>query len=317
MRILITGGTGFFGRAILRRLLLFPHSKWEAIIISRNPIDFKKKFELFCHPNIKLVKADLSDVATIRLSGKFDYMIHAAAESTIGATLDPAFFFHDTVRMTESALTLMARLKIKKLLFVSSGGVYVTPADHRMRISETDQICPPLDDERSSYSLAKIACEHLVYLSSRKLDFHYNIARCFSFYGQDMPLNVHFAIGNFIEDALTGPTINIKGDGTAIRSYMHQNDLADWLLTIMSKGENGAVYNVGSEEAISISALAQKVRDLLAPAKEVQITGVKIQRPHRSVYVPSTKLIRSSLGVREKMIFEDEIRNWEIITAEK
>ena len=151
-------------------------------------------------------------------------------------------------------------------------------------------------------------------MSSRELDFHYNIARCFSFYGPDMPLNVHFAIGNFIDDALTGPTINVKGDGTAIRSYMHQNDLADWLLTIMSKGENKAVYNVGSEQAISISALAYKVRDLLAPAKEVQISGVNEQRPHRSVYVPSTKLIRSSLGVREKMIFEDEIRNWKTAT---
>lgn len=117
------------------------------------------------------------------------------------------------------------------------------------------------------------------------------IARCFAFVGPDLPLNAHFAIGNFIQDALKADCITVVGDGSPLRTYLEQADLSHWLWTLMMEGFDGEAYNVGSDQVISIAELAFLVRDLLAPGKEVNILGSAQQAGARSRYVPSVKKI--------------------------
>ena len=74
-------------------------------------------------------------------------------------------------------------------------------------------------------------------------------------------------------DALHGDSIQVAGDGTPLRTYLDQEDLAHWLLTLLERGRPGGAYNVGSDEVVSIAALAHRVRDLLAPGKPVEIRG--------------------------------------------
>jgi UDP-glucuronate decarboxylase len=111
------------------------------------------------------------------------------------------------------------------------------------------------------------------------------VARCFAFVGPDLPLNVHFAIGNFIRDALTADAITVCGDGTPLRTYLDQSNLAHWLLTLLELGRPGQAYNVGSDEVISIAALAHLVRDILAPEKPVHIQGQLDPGDARNSYV--------------------------------
>ena len=122
------------------------------------------------------------------------------------------------------------------------------------------------------------------------------MARCFAFVGRDLPLNVHFAIGNFIRDALWREQIHVAGDGAPKRSYMDQRDLGRWLLALLCRAKPGQAYNVGSEEAVTVAEIAQIVRDTLAPAKSVIIASTQ-RNDLRSKYVPSTRKARDELGV--------------------
>ena len=89
----------------------------------------------------------------------------------------------------------------------------------------------------------------------------------------NLPLNAHFAIGDFIQDALSAEQITVAGDGTPLRSYLDQSDLTHWLWTLMIEGVDGETYNVGSDRVISIAELSHLVRNLLAPGKQVRIVG--------------------------------------------
>jgi len=113
----------------------------------------------------------------------------------------------------------------------------------------------------------------------------------------DLPLDAHFAIGNFVRDALWGEEIVVKGDGSPLRTYLDQNDLADWLMTLLEKGRPGEAYNVGSDEVISIADLAYLVRDLIAPEKPVRILGKPDPAQARNRYVPDIRKARGELGL--------------------
>ena len=135
-------------------------------------------------------------------------------------------------------------------------------------------------------------------MAQREHGLETTIARCFAFVGPHLPLDAHFAIGNFIRDAIQGDPIKVK-DGSPYRSYLYAADLAIWLWTILFKGQGCHPYNVGSDQEISIAGLAQIVASTLGGTVfPLSTLSINSNSAHFR-YIPSTSRARQELGLTE------------------
>jgi len=304
--LLLTGGTGFFGLALLRHWLANPSLLPRVTLLSRNPAAFAARHpELAQLPGLRLHGGDILQPGSLPWQGRFSHVLHAAADSTLGPQLSPLERFDQVVTGTRNMLDLAVATGAQRFLLTSSGGVYGT-IEAATGVSETCLTMPDPLQPSQAYNVAKRAAEHLCALYQQRLEVV--IARCFAFVGRDLPLQVHFAIGNFIHDALYNDALIVHGDGTALRSYMDQRDLAHWLLVLLLRGHNAQAYNVGSEQAVSIAQLAHLVRDLLAPHKPVKIMGRAESVGTRTVYLPCIEKARFELGLQLQFSLHESIR---------
>jgi UDP-glucuronate decarboxylase len=297
-RILLTGGTGFFGRALLRHWIRQPAPAAEVCVLSRSPERFLKQYPEFADlPWLSFHCGDVLRVDSLPAKGAFSHLLHAATDSTLGPRLSPLERYTQIVDGTRNMLDYAVARGIRRFLLTSSGGVYGPQPQDMEQIPETYNGIPDPLNAQHAYSIAKRCAEHLCALYRDQHGLETVIARCFAFVGQDLPLDVHFAIGNFIRDALTAPEIVIGGDGTPIRSYMDQRDLALWLTTLLWHGRSGQAYNVGSDRAINIRELATLVRDTLARDKPIVISGDSAGNNFRNRYIPSIQKAQNELGL--------------------
>jgi UDP-glucuronate decarboxylase len=295
--LLLTGGTGFIGRALLRHWETNPADRpYRVVAISRNPQAFVQSFpELAGARWLELRHGDVT-VAKSLPQEPFGAVIHAAADSTVGPQLSPLQRYTQIVDGTRHLLDLAVAAKARRFLLLSSGAVYGSRSASQPDPEEGDCNAPDPLNPANAYGIAKRTAEHLGALAHDKHGLEVVTARCFAFVGRDLPLDVHFAMGNFIRDALWRKQIDVAGNGTPIRSYMDQRDLSRWLLALLCHAKPGQAYNVGSEEAVTVAKIAHLVRDTLAPAKSVLIAATQSSEL-RSRYVPSTRKARDELGL--------------------
>jgi len=320
--LFISGGTGFFGIWLLEAVVAANRELslgCRIMVLSRDPARFAAKApHLAADPAISFVEGDVRD---FRFPvGPVTHVIHAATEASasLNAT-DPQAMFDVCVDGTRRMLALAEEKRSQRFLFTSSGAVYGRQPPELTHLPEDFCGGPDPLDVRSAYAEGKRAAELLCGMAARPsaaggAGLHVSIARCFAFVGPHLPLDTHFAIGNFIRDCIAGGPIRIGGDGTPFRSYLYAADLAEWLFTILLKGEAGRAYNVGSEEAISIRSLADRVADVastvwpdrgrpeIVMAKQPQ-WGVAAER-----YVPCCGRARSELGLTPATSLDDAIR---------
>ncbi len=302
--IFITGGSGLFGRWLITAILDANQrlgTNIKATVLTRNPdAFFLNNSEQSQQHNITLLKGDVCNF--VFPNAHFSRILHMAttsAEETFSGQ-DQLSKFHLLTQGTERVLQFANVCRAKKVLFTSSGVVYGPYPNALEHVPENYLGAPNSMDPNSALAQGKRAAEFLCSYYAQKHQFEVTIARCFSFVGPGLPLDLHYAIGNFVRDALYAKEIIVKGDGSPMRSFLYLEDLTHWLLALLIDGKSEQVYNVGSDQAISIKDLAYLVRDVLSPNKDVVILGSKhadVGNFNRSWYVPNIDRARTELGL--------------------
>lgn len=296
--LVVTGGTGFVGTwlAELVAHLNDAHGFGVQMVLIARSTD---RFGIACphlatRSDVRLVKSDVRHM--IEVPKETNWFVHAAGtpDSRLHAT-NPLETMTVIADGTDAVLRAVDRCNdLRMFLNVSSGLVYGPQPLDLERVAETFHGAPAAASVSSAYAEAKRYAETLCSAARSQARIPLVIARPFAFIGPYQPLDMPFAINNFIRDALAGKSIRVFGDGQTVRSYMYPSDMAFWLLRILTGGTSGLVYNVGSLEGNSLESAARMVASLFDPQPEIVLrtAGAVV---NRSRLVPDTTLCASSL----------------------
>jgi len=306
--IFLTGGTGFFGKWILESFI-YANEKLNLnarlTTLTRNPESFLVEFPFYNQysNSVKFVKGDILSF-DFNLEDKFQYIIHAATSSDEKDNLkDPIILADSIIQGTKNILDFAKTNPIISFLNISSGAIYGEQPKTVYGVRESDCFKIDLYNSKACYYESKRAAEMYTSLYSDHYNLPIKTARCFSFVGPYLPLEKHFAIGNFINNVLQNQNIHIKSNGLSVRSYMYMSDLVVWLLTILIKGKDNTAYNVGSDIPVNIKEVAELISRITNYSYEVKdINNYEIE----SVYLPNVEK-SYSLGLSVKINIKESI----------
>jgi len=301
-KLFVTGGTGFFGKWLLAALCRADAELGLGLrvtVLSRDPASFLRRFPATA--DVPALRFEQGHVADFSLPDEpYDYVLHAASDTTdITTEAREEERARAIVGGTRRVLDLARTSGARRLLHVSSGAVYGAHAAQLSGAKEDDALAA---QGLIPYGEAKRAAERLCEESG--LDFV--TARAFAFLGPYLPLDAHFAAGNFLRDARHGGPILVRGDGTALRSYLYPADLVVWLLRLLLRGGRGRAYNVGSDEVVTTAQLGRRIAGAVAPSPEVVIQSVQPQGP-QNIYLPDIRRARAELDLDVAIPLDDAI----------
>lgn len=309
-RLILTGGTGFVGRC-LQDELAKKNVFSEILVASRSEVE------------LTVGSHYIWDLATGQIPDfRCDVIIHAATPASAKLNIDrPLEMFWANVRSMETVIRYAESLSTPPIvLFTSSGAVYGEMPSGHTRFYEDDRVAPSTVDIRSAYAQGKRSAEFLLSEASERGVCKGIIARLFAFSGVHLPLDRHFAIGNFVRDAVRNTPIVVHGDGTAIRSYLDGSDMARWLLRAIEVEQSPFPLHIGSPEGISIGALALLVADrsavVLGRSPEVEVLGEEHPTDGVSRYVPDVSKTLAVLSTDIQVSLESSIDRMLIAASE-
>ena len=292
--VLVTGGTGFFGIWFLTCLVKIKEkieNDLRIITISRSPENFALNVrDKKILTNIEILKGDIKEIELDNI--KITHLVHMAATNS-SETFSGEDQLAKIELLFEGTKNILKQCgpTLEKVLFTSSGVAY--GINNKNRISESDFTGPNTIDTGSALGIGKLTAEYLVSYFAKKYGYKYSIARCFSFAGQYLPLELHYAFGNFINDLLNNKNIQVRGDGQDIRSYLYIGDAIAWLIKLLDDPNND-IYNVGSENEVKIEDLARKIASHKAGIEAVTEGGEgQVDNFKRPSYIPDTNKIKS------------------------
>ena len=310
-RIFITGGTGFIGLWLLESIAWANQhvdANIEVLVLCRNPDEVQKKSpHLMKHSFIKFQQGDVRNFNFSK--EKFTHVIHAATSASAKLNTESPLEMVDTiVDGVRRVLEFTVECGASTFLQLSSCAVYGRQPPEIDTIDESYMGAPDVTDLWSAYGEGKRMSELLGTIYAHRNNFEHKIARISSVVGPYMPLDIHFAIGNFIKNALDGEDIIIKGDGTPYRANLYIADAVIWLFVILLKGESNRPYNVGSDVGISLKETAEAVSDASGSHYVVIVQQKKTNKDLPSRYVASTKRCRDELGLDQWIGLNEAIK---------
>ena len=317
MKLVVTGGAGFIGSAVVRLAVARGHD-----VITLDKLTYAACLDNLApvadSPHYTFVQGDICDRAAMDAlfdTHKPDAVMHLAAESHVDRSIDGPGTFIDTNITGTYTLLEAARA------YWSTAG---KPEGFRFHHISTDEVFGSLGptgqfteetpyDPRSPYSASKAASDHLVRAWAETYGLPVVLTNCSNNYGP-----YHFPeklIPVVILNALAGKPLPIYGDGSNVRDWLYVEDHADALLLVLEKGALGRSYNIGGENERSnldlvktLCAILDELRPKDSGSYADQITFVTDRPGHDARYAIDPTRIREELGWRPSVTVEEGLR---------
>ncbi|OED45839.1 dTDP-glucose 4,6-dehydratase [Leisingera sp. S232] len=317
MKLLVTGGAGFIGSAVVRLAIARGYQ-----VVNLDALTYaaclKNVAEAAASPNYAFEQCDIRDRAaldTVFERHRPDAVMHLAAESHVDRSIDgPGDFIETNITGTYQMLEAARKYWEQagkpdgfRFHHISTDEVYGSlPADPAVQFTEDTSY-----DPRSPYSASKAASDHLVRAWAETYGLPVVLTNCSNNYGP-----YHFPeklIPVVILNALAGKPLPIYGDGSNVRDWLYVEDHADALLLVMQKGALGRSYNIGGENERSNLELVETLCAILdgkrpradGKSYKEQITFVTDRPGHDARYAIDPSRIRDELGWRPSVTVEE------------
>ena len=316
MKILVTGGAGFIGSAVVRLAIARGHA-----VVNVDALTYAACLDnvasVAASPLYAFEQADIRNgaaISAILARHQPDAVMHLAAESHVDRSIDgPGVFIETNVMGTYQMLQAArqywegrGRPDSFRFHHISTDEVFGSlPQDPSVKFTETTPY-----DPRSPYSASKAGSDHLVRAWHETYGLPVLLTNCSNNYGP-----FHFPeklIPVIILNALAGKALPIYGDGSNIRDWLYVEDHADALLTVVAKGQVGRSYNIGGENertnldlVRTLCAILDRKRPKAAGSYADQITFVTDRPGHDARYAIDPSRIRDELGWRPSVTVEE------------
>jgi len=297
-RILVTGGAGFIGSHLCRKLLAEDH-----VVIcldnfftgSRNNI-----VELLPNPKFEVVRHDITEPILLEI----DQIYHLACPaSPVHYQYNPVKTIKTSVLGTINMLGLAKRVKAR-ILLASTSEVYGDPLEHPQKESYWGHVNPI--GERSCYDEGKRVAETLMMDYYRQHNLEAKIIRIFNTYGPRMMLDDGRVVSNFIVQALRGDPLTIYGDGSQTRSFCYVDDLVRGIQAMMETENFTGPVNLGNPVEMSMKELADKIIKLTGSKSKFENKPLPSDDPTRRR--PDISLASEKLNWEPKISVEDGLK---------
>jgi len=307
-KILVTGGAGFMGNSLVRKLLEKNHEV--------KVLDNFQRGENFrlndIRSKIDFIEGDIRDEQIVEKACKnIDTVFHLAyLNGTEFFYTKPEIVLDIAVKGITNIINSSIKNNVSEFFLASSSEVYQTP-DHTPTTEEVSLLIPDILNPRYSYGGGKILCELMTVNYGKKYFDKSIIFRPHNVYGANM--GWEHVIPNFITKIFQNSTDNnspdikleIQGEGNETRAFIYIDDFIDGLLNVYEKGENLNIYNIGTTNEISITDLAKKIGNCFG--KRIQVVPGKIQKGSTKRRCPDITKI-SNLGFYPKHTIEEGLK---------
>ena len=280
-RIVVLGGLGFMGSHICRQLIVDGHTVrvFDKLYTSQELIEDVKQ-------DIEIIEGDISRPHDVLAAiGDADTLIHLVHTTRPGSSMeDPAFDVSSNVLPSVKWLLLLPETKVRRILFVSSGGtIYGIP--RAIPIDEnhpTDPIC--------SYGITKLTIEKYIAMYASLYGIEFCFLRPSNVYGEGQRLNVgQGVIGVLADRALRGEPLEIWGSGENLRDYLYIEDMVSATIALVNYRGPHRIFNVSGGEGHSVTDIVRMLSDCIGVMPEIRL------KPDRGFDVPANVLDSSRL----------------------
>ena len=317
--IAVTGGTGFLGSWVAEMASAL-NDEYDLNIIldlyARDTAGWRNAYpHLSSRDDIRLHSQDVR--SNFQFQPNTNFVIHAAGvpNNRVHAS-DPLRVIQTTVNGITNVLDAATQLKnLDRFINVSSGLVARFPAGTKST-SEGDFFAIPAGQLHLVYVDAKRMAETIATVYRSQYRMPISTIRPFTFAGPYQEIDRPWAINSFLGDAIAGRDIRILGDGNARRSYLYGSDVAWWILSTLINGEDGGIYNIGSEEVVRHIELAELISKKSLKKLPIALNLIPSTQGSSDDFYPNLAHTFRRLGVRQTCSIDEMVdKTWRWFSA--